>query len=120
MLRTATTPIQPHNTRPAAVWSAGGAGYDEISHGISDALEHCVRRLAPQPGERVLDLATGTGWTSRLVARRGAVVDGVDIAEGLLASARARAAAEGPTTSAMLKPCRSTTPRSTLSCRRSV
>lgn len=91
----APTPIQPHNSRPAAVWSAGGAHYDEISHGISDALEHCVRRLAPQPGERVLDLATGTGWTSRLVARRGALVHGVDIADGLLASARARAAAEG-------------------------
>jgi SAM-dependent methyltransferase len=92
---TAPTPIQPHNSRPAAVWSAGGADYDEISHGIADALEHCVRRLAPQPGERVLDLATGTGWTSRLVARRGAIVDGVDIAAGLLDSARARAVADG-------------------------
>lgn len=95
MERTALTPIQPHNARPAAVWSAGGAAYDQISHGIADALEHCVRRLAPQPGERVLDLATGTGWTSRLVARHGALVDGVDIAEALLETARARAVAEG-------------------------
>ncbi len=87
--------IQPHNQRPAAVWSAGGADYDQISHGISDALEHCVRRLAPRPGERVLDLATGTGWTSRLVARCGAQVDGVDIAVDLLEAARARATAEG-------------------------
>ena len=95
MERTAPTPIQPHNTRPAAVWSAGGADYDRISHGIADSLEHCVRRLAPRPGEHVLDLATGTGWTSRLVARRGAQVDGVDIAAGLLDTARARANAEG-------------------------
>ncbi len=95
MERLAPAPIQPHNTRAAAVWSAGGRDYDRISHGISDALEHGVQRLAPRAGERVLDLATGTGWTSRLVARQGAVVTGVDIAEGLLDAARTRAAADG-------------------------
>ena len=51
-------------------------------------------RLNPQPGERVLDLSTGTGWTSRVVARRGANVIGVDIASALLDAARARADAE--------------------------
>jgi SAM-dependent methyltransferase len=86
--------IQPHNARPAAVWNAGGKEYDQISRGIADALEHCVLRLNPQPGERILDLSTGTGWTSRLVARRGAIVTGVDIAEDLIAAARARAEAE--------------------------
>lgn len=86
--------IQPHNARPAAVWNAGGKDYDEISRGIADALEHCVLRLNPQPGERILDLSTGTGWTSRLVARRGAVVTGVDIAEDLIDAARVKAEAE--------------------------
>lgn len=86
--------IQPHNERPAAVWSAGGRDYEEISRGIADALEHCVLRLNPQPGERILDLATGTGWTSRILARRGAAVTGVDIAVDLLDVARARADAE--------------------------
>ena len=90
-----TTGVQPHNTRPAAVWSSGAGDYNEISRGIADSIEHCVRRLAPGPGERILDLATGTGWTSRLVARRGATVVGADIAEGLLDAARAQAAAEG-------------------------
>ena len=51
-------------------------------------------RLNPQPGERILDLSTGTGWTSRVVARRGAIVTGVDIAGALLEAARARAKAE--------------------------
>jgi ubiquinone/menaquinone biosynthesis C-methylase UbiE len=83
--------IQQHNERPAAVWSSGGPEYDEISRGIGDALEHCVRRLDPRPGERVLDLSTGTGWTSRLMARRGATVVGTDIAAGLLEAARQRA-----------------------------
>jgi SAM-dependent methyltransferase len=86
--------IQQHNERPAAVWSAGGADYDQVSKGIADAIEHCVLRLNPQPGERILDLSTGTGWTSRVVTRRGGNVIGVDIANGLLEAARARAAAE--------------------------
>jgi SAM-dependent methyltransferase len=87
--------IQPHNERPAAVWSAGGPAYDQISRGIADSIEHCVLRLDPQPGERILDLSTGTGWTSRLVARRGASVIGADIAGDLLAAARVQADAEG-------------------------
>jgi SAM-dependent methyltransferase len=86
--------IQPHNERPAAVWSAGGRDYDQISRGIADAIEHGVVRLNPQPGERILDLATGTGWTSRAIARRGATVIGVDIAADLLVAARAKAEAE--------------------------
>jgi SAM-dependent methyltransferase len=49
----------------------------------------------PKPGEKILDLATGTGWTSRSVARRGATVIGVDIAADLIAVAVRRAAAEG-------------------------
>lgn len=95
MTNTALVGIQPHNERPATVWSSGGADYDRISKGIADSLEHCVLRLDPMPGERILDVATGTGWTSRLVARRGAAVVGVDIASELVAAARAKAKAEG-------------------------
>jgi ubiquinone/menaquinone biosynthesis C-methylase UbiE len=86
--------VQAHNQRSAAVWSSGGAAYDRISRGIADSIEHAVVRLNPQPGERILDLATGTGWTSRSVARRGAEVVGVDIAGDLLAAARDFAARE--------------------------
>jgi SAM-dependent methyltransferase len=89
-----TGTIQAHNERPAAVWSSGGKDYDQISRGIADAIEHCVMRLDPRPGQRILDLSTGTGWTSRVVARRGATVTGVDIASDLLDTSRARAAAE--------------------------
>ena len=87
--------IQPHNERAASVWAAGGKHYDQISRGIADSIEHCVMRLNPQPGERILDLSTGTGWTSRVVARRGAKVIGVDIAGELLEAARSEAAAQG-------------------------
>jgi SAM-dependent methyltransferase len=92
---TMTGRIRPHNERPAAVWSAGGQDYDQISRGIADSIEHAVMRLDPRPGERILDLATGTGWTSRVVARRGATVIGVDIAGEVLAAAESRARAEG-------------------------
>lgn len=89
------TTIQAHNEWPAGVWSSGGSAYDRISQQVGSALEHTVERLAPQAGERILDLATGTGWTSRLVARRGAKVIGGDIAASLLEAARARAQSEG-------------------------
>lgn len=87
--------VEQHNERPATVWNSGGKDYDEISRGIADAIEHCVLRLNPRPGERVLDLSTGTGWTSRVVARRGASVVGVDIACALLVAAQANADAQG-------------------------
>jgi SAM-dependent methyltransferase len=92
---TTTVGIQPHNETPATVWSSGGTSYNEISRGIADSIEHCVLRLAPKPDERILDLATGTGWTSRAAARRGARVIGVDIASDLVVDARERAKAEG-------------------------
>jgi SAM-dependent methyltransferase len=87
--------IQPHNQKPASVWNSGGAGYDEVSRGIADSIEHAVLRLCPQPDERILDLATGTGWTSRLVARCGAKVVGVDLGEDLIRAAPERARAAG-------------------------
>ncbi|MGH9412311.1 MAG: class I SAM-dependent methyltransferase [Terriglobales bacterium] len=87
--------IQPHNQAAAGVWSSAGASYDQISRQIASALDHCVERVAPEPGEHVLDVATGTGWTSRLLARRGATVVGTDFAPEALATARALAHAEG-------------------------
>ncbi|MCZ6509641.1 MAG: class I SAM-dependent methyltransferase [Alphaproteobacteria bacterium] len=80
--------IQPHNEKAAAMWSSGGRAYDEVSRFIAEGIEHCVIRLAPKPGERVLDIATGTGWTSRRVAAHGASVTGIDISEAMLDAAR--------------------------------
>ena len=87
--------IQPHNQKPASIWNSGGERYEEISRGIADSIEHCVLRLDPHPGERILDLATGTGWTSRIVAKRGATVTGVDLGADLVAAASEHAKAEG-------------------------
>jgi SAM-dependent methyltransferase len=87
-------PVQPHNAKAQAVWNAPGGRYDEISRSIADAIEHGVERLQPKPGERILDLATGTGWGSRVIAQRfpGVRVTGADIADQMLEHARAAAA----------------------------
>ena len=84
--------IQPHNIKAAAIWGAGGLNYDRISQTISDSIEHCVIRLAPKPGERILDVATGTGWTARRIAARGASVIGIDLGADLIEAAKACAA----------------------------
>lgn len=86
--------IQPHNQKAAAVWNSGGSNYDKISRSIADAIEHCVIRLDPQPSQHILDVATGTGWTARRVAARGAQVTGIDIGPDLIEAAKACAAAE--------------------------
>ncbi len=88
------TTVQPHNVKAQSVWNSAGGRYDEISRSIADAIEHGVERLAPKPGERILDLATGTGWGSRVIAQRfpEASVLGADIAEQMLDHARTTAA----------------------------
>ena len=50
---------------------------------------------ASQPGERVLDLATGTGEVAVRAARAGASVTAIDIAGPMLEKARRRAEEEG-------------------------
>ena len=87
--QTSTLPtIQPHNERAASVWSSGGRDYEEIIRGVYDGIDTTVARLNPHPGERILDVATGTGITARACARRGAEVTAMDIAAGLLDAAR--------------------------------
>jgi demethylmenaquinone methyltransferase / 2-methoxy-6-polyprenyl-1,4-benzoquinol methylase len=50
-----------------------------------------VRAVDPQPSERVLDVATGTGMVAEALARRSACeVVGLDQSEAMLAGARAR------------------------------
>jgi SAM-dependent methyltransferase len=80
--------VLSHNERAAATWGSGGRDYDHISKGVSDALAHLVNRIDPQQGERFLDVATGTGWTARLLLSRGTNVTGVDIGPGVIEAAK--------------------------------
>ena len=87
--------IRPHNVASATAWNSGGGDYERISETIADAIEHCIRCLDPQPDERVLDVATGTGWAARRIASRGATVIGIDLGPDLIEAARVGAAAAG-------------------------
>lgn len=87
--------IQPHNEKAAATWGSGGTDYDRISECIADAIEHMLNRIDVRPGERVLDLATGTGWTARRLAQKGAEVTGLDIGAGVIEAARGLAERAG-------------------------
>lgn len=49
-----------------------------------------VAAVAPRPGQRLLDVATGTGLVACELARRGSEVIGLDQSEDMLAGARAR------------------------------
>jgi SAM-dependent methyltransferase len=69
------------------MWGQGGKAYNQVSFAISDALAHAAQRLNPKPGQVVLDVATGTGWSARNVARMGANVTAIDISPELLEAA---------------------------------
>lgn len=86
-MSTPETKILAHHEPAARMWGQGGRFYDDVSFAVSDALAHASQRLNAAPGQRILDVATGTGWSARNVARRGANVTAVDIAPELLAAA---------------------------------
>jgi demethylmenaquinone methyltransferase/2-methoxy-6-polyprenyl-1,4-benzoquinol methylase len=49
-----------------------------------------VRAIAPQPGERILDIAAGTGTSSAAIARTGADVVALDFSPGMIEEGRRR------------------------------
>jgi SAM-dependent methyltransferase len=72
-----------------AMWALGE--YDRIADGLTISTDQTLRVAKIRPGERVLDLATGTGITAIAARERGAVVTGVDLTPELLAIARSKA-----------------------------
>ncbi|GMA94789.1 hypothetical protein GCM10025881_16130 [Pseudolysinimonas kribbensis] len=91
--------------RTNAVLSLGNSGLWRIA---------TVRAIDPQAGERVLDIAAGTGTSSAAIARGGAEVVALDFSAGMIAegaSAIRRSNSSRPTR----RSCRSTTARSTRS-----
>jgi len=64
---------------------------------IQAGADEFIASLGLKPGNRVLDVACGSGNLAIPAARTGARVTGVDIATNLLEQARARAEAEGLT-----------------------
>lgn len=67
-------------------WNAGL--YDSKHHFVTDYGESLLDVLAPQPGERILDLGCGTGHLANKIAQRGAAVVGIDNSPDMVKLAR--------------------------------
>lgn len=89
------TEMESLKTKLKAMWMAGDFG--QIAKQLESEAGAFINRLGLKPGERLLDVACGSGNLTIPAARAGAVVTGADIATNLLEQGRARAAAEGLT-----------------------
>jgi len=81
--------------KQAQRWVWGLGDYPSFGRLIDGAASLTVERSGVQPGERVLDVATGSGNAALWAARAGALVTGLDLSPALLEVARTRASAEG-------------------------
>jgi len=86
----AVEPINPFEQPEVA--AAYDGWYDTPLGQVSDRLEKdLVYRLAdPRPGERALDVGTGTGHWACDLADRGLEVTGIDASESMLRAARTK------------------------------
>ncbi len=91
---TATEEDRALKAKHAAMWASGSypTVVDEVVHTLGGIL---VEAVDVQPGQRVLDVAAGTGTSAIPSARRGADVVATDLTPELLAVGRAAAEAEG-------------------------
>ncbi len=79
--------------RQSVMWGSGP--YQAITETLTDIHDAVVERLAPEPGDRWLDLACGTGAIAERAAAAGANVTGIDLAPVLIDTAKERAADTG-------------------------
>ncbi|PJM76365.1 ubiquinone/menaquinone biosynthesis methyltransferase [Bifidobacterium simiarum] len=95
-----STDLQKSTRRQRAMFSTIAEHYDLVNDLASLGQDRLWRRAAVRAlgdacggflaGRRILDVACGTGSSSRALADRGADVTGCDIADGMLAVARRR------------------------------
>lgn len=78
----------------AAMFDGVASRYD-LMNGVMTGGQHlawrreAVRAIAPRPGMRVLDLAAGTGWSSKPIADAGALVVPADLSFGMISEGKA-------------------------------
>jgi demethylmenaquinone methyltransferase/2-methoxy-6-polyprenyl-1,4-benzoquinol methylase len=73
--------VARHYDRTNAIMSVGNAALWRAA---------TVRAVNAQPGERILDVAAGTGTSSAALAHRGAAVVALDFSAGMIAEGRRR------------------------------
>ncbi|MGH2718862.1 MAG: class I SAM-dependent methyltransferase, partial [Actinomycetota bacterium] len=75
------------------LWGLGN--YPQIARQLLPISAEVVAACAIGPGDRVLDVATGTGNAAAEAARRGATVSALDVSPTQIERARERLASEG-------------------------
>jgi len=99
----AQTSPSPRKRHALELFAGLPAAYDRMGAVLSFGQDPRWRRalldaVDARPGQRVLDVATGTGLVAFGLARRGAEVVGLDQSEDMLAGARRRLAARSDLT----------------------
>ena len=89
-MSTTINAADPVTERIRGIWTSGDFG--RIAVGYAPGSAEFVARLNLSQGERVLDVACGTGNLAIPAAQAGALTTGVDIAPNLIAQANANAA----------------------------
>ena len=79
--------------RQSVMW--GNGPYQRITETLTDIHERVLEALDPQPGERWLDLACGTGAIAERACAAGANVTGLDLSPVLIETAKERASDQG-------------------------
>ncbi|GEK79404.1 bifunctional demethylmenaquinone methyltransferase/2-methoxy-6-polyprenyl-1,4-benzoquinol methylase UbiE [Agrococcus baldri] len=79
----------------AGMFDATAKRYDLLNSLLSGGNDrlwriHMQRAVRPQPGERILDVAAGTGASAAPMAKAGALVTALDISQGMLEVGRER------------------------------
>jgi len=91
----ASTAVSPRKRHALELFAGLPQAYDRMGAALSFGQDPRWRRalvdaVDPQPGRRVLDVATGTGLVAFALAERGCEVVGLDQSEDMLAVARER------------------------------
>jgi len=93
-MTTTTTEIDELKAKHRATWDSGD--YAAVARDlVSEVADVAVAAADPRPGEKVLDVATGSGNAAIPAAHAGAEVTGLDLAPTLLDVARDRAESAG-------------------------
>lgn len=93
--RMTTMTAEEFKSRQKEIWALGC--FADIAQFTTQAAGHLVRFAGVSAGQRVLDVATGTGVAAITARLKGAVVTGIDLTPSLLAQAKESAAVAGIT-----------------------
>ena len=86
-------PFEELKQRQSVMW--GSAPFENLVDQIANIHDRLVAELAPEPGEKWLDVGTGTGAVAMRAARAGAKVTGSDLSPVLIETAKRLASEQG-------------------------